>query len=140
MIEIINRQKRHKLDAAHFERLLGRLLRHYRLRRTDVTLAFAGNAEIRRLNGKFRKKDKETDVLSFPMNEETPEGTFYLGDIIISVPKAAEQSAALSHSLDRELEFLIIHGFLHLLGFEHDDGHTLEAEEEKMRARLLGDT
>ena len=92
--------------------------------------------EIRELNQTYRKKDKSTDVLSFPLNEKGSDGRFYLGDIVISVPRAREQAAELGHPLDRELEILAVHGFLHLLGYEHDAGH--EDEEAELHALYLG--
>ena len=63
-----------------------------------------------------------------------PDGEFYLGDIVISVPRAERQARDLGHSLERELEYLAIHGFLHLLGFEHFAGH--EDEEARLAAVL----
>ena len=129
MIEILNRQRRHRIARAAFERLLRRLLRRYGVRRPAVTLAFAGDAEVRRLNRTFRRKDKSTDVLSFPLREKGPDGHFHLGDIIISVPRAAAQARELGHSLRYELEYLTAHGFLHLLGFEHFRGHEEEEAE-----------
>ena len=135
MIEILNRQKKTRIERARFERLLRTLLRRYGVRKGTVTLAFVGDATIRRLNRQFRKKDKPTDVLSFPIMERGPEGFFQLGDIIISVPRAAAQAKDLGHSLRYELQFLTIHGFLHLLGFEHFRGH--EEEEARMSAALL---
>jgi probable rRNA maturation factor len=134
MIEIINRRKKADIDAARFETLLRSLARAYAVIRPEITLAFVGDAEIRTLNRTFRKKDKPTDVLSFPLRERAADGKFYLGDIIISVPTAARQAKDIGHSLERELEFLTIHGFLHLLGYEHDEGH--EEEEVRQRARL----
>ncbi|MDP2913836.1 MAG: rRNA maturation RNase YbeY [Candidatus Aminicenantes bacterium] len=135
MIEALNRQKTFPIDLDRFERLLKRLVRRYELNRPEVVLAFVDDPEIRELNRKFRKKDKPTDVLSFPLNERAADGKFYLGDIIISVATASLQAADLGHSLERELEYLTIHGFLHLLGFEHGRGH--EAEEEKIRQALF---
>lgn len=71
------------------------------------------------------------------MNEESADGRFYLGDIIISVPYAFKQCLKMDHGLERELEYLTIHGFLHLLGFEHSEG--LEEEEERIRNLLIGE-
>ena len=131
MIEILNRQKKHRIDLDRFERLLKKLVRRYELNRPEIVLAFVDDPEIRELNRKFRKKDKPTDVLSFPLNERGADGKFYLGDIIVSVTTAAVQAAELGHGLERELEDLTVHGFIHLLGFDHGRGH--EAEEEKIR-------
>ena len=135
MIEILNRQKKCPVDLDRFERLLKKLVRRYQLNRPEIVLAFVADPEIQELNRKFRKKDKPTDVLSFPLNERAADGKFYLGDIIISVPTAVAQAAELGHSLERELEYLTVHGFLHLIGFEHGQGH--EAEEEKIRREWL---
>ncbi len=131
MIEILNRQKKHRIDLDRFERLLKKLVRRYELNRPEIVLAFVDDPEIRELNRKFRKKDKPTDVLSFPLNERGADGKFYLGDIIVSVATAAVQAAELGHGLERELEYLTVHGFIHLLGFDHGRGH--ESEEEKIR-------
>jgi len=131
MIEILNRQKKRRIDLGRFERLLKKLVRRYELNRPEIVLAFVDDPEIRELNRKFRRKDKATDVLSFPLNERGADGKFYLGDIIISVTTAAAQAANLGHSLERELETLAVHGFIHLLGFDHGKGH--EEEEDKIR-------
>ncbi len=135
MIEILNRQKTAPIDRDYFERLLRRLVRHYGLGRPELTLSFVDDPEIRELNKSYRKKDKATDVLSFPLNETAADGNFYLGDIVISVPRAKEQAAELGHPLVRELEILAIHGFLHLLGYDHDAGH--EAEEAEIHELLF---
>jgi len=134
MIEAINRQKTFRIDLDKFEGLLGRLVKHYRLKKPELVLAFVDNKAIQKLNRDFRKKDAPTDVLSFPYRENGPDGKYYLGDIIISVPKAFDQARELGHGLDRELEYLTIHGFLHLLGYEHSEGH---AQEEKNIRRLM---
>lgn len=131
MIEVINRQKKHPIRKQAFKRLIERLAARYRLADPEVTLAFVGDRAIRTLNRKFLKKDKPTDVLSFPLGERGPDGKFYLGDIVISVPVASRQGREKGHGLRRELELLVIHGFLHLVGFEHGSG--LE-EEEKLAA------
>jgi len=132
MIEIINRRKKADIEAGPVRALLRSLARDYAVLRPEIALAFVGDAEIRTLNRVFRKKDKPTDVLSFPLRERAADGKFYLGDIIISVPTAARQAKRLGHPVERELEYLTIHGFLHLLGYEHDEGH--EREEARQRS------
>jgi probable rRNA maturation factor len=135
MIEIINRQKKHPVRTKAFERLLGELSARYRLSDPEVTLAFVGERAIRTLNRKFLKKDRPTDVLSFPLGEKGADGKFYLGDIVIAVPVAFRQSRAKGHGLDRELRLLAIHGFLHLLGYDHSAG--IEDEERKAHKLYL---
>jgi probable rRNA maturation factor len=134
MIEVINRQKAARIRANRFKRLVGRLLRRYRLGEADVVLAFVGTKTIRRLNRTFRKKDKVTDVLAFPVGKLGVDGRRPLGDVIVCVPRAARQAAALGHSLEAELAYLVLHGFLHLLGYEHFRGH--EDEEKRVVRRL----
>jgi probable rRNA maturation factor len=135
MIEIINRQKKYPIRTKAFKRLLGELSARYRLADPEVTLAFVGERAIRTLNRKFLKKDRPTDVLSFPLGEKGADGKFYLGDIVIAVPVAFRQSRAKGHSLDRELRLLAIHGFLHLLGYDHSAG--IEDEERKAHRLYL---
>jgi probable rRNA maturation factor len=130
MIVILNRQKKHRIRTRAFERLLAELSARYRLKSPEVSLAFVGEQAIRTLNRKFMKKDKPTDVLSFPLGEKGPDGQFYLGDIVIAVPVADRQAREKGHSLDRELRLLAIHGFLHLLGYDHFAG--IEDEERKV--------
>jgi probable rRNA maturation factor len=135
MIEIINRQKKHPVRTKSFERLLGELCARYRLADPEVTLSFVGERAIRTLNRKFRKKDKPTDVLSFSLGEKGADGKFYLGDIVIAVPVAFRQSRAKGHGLDRELRLLAIHGFLHLIGYDHSAG--MDDEERKAHRLYL---
>jgi probable rRNA maturation factor len=89
--------------------------------------------EMRRLNREFRKQDYATDVLSFPSADS---GTF-LGDIAISFAKAKEQAAEHGHSVSQEVEILMLHGLLHLLGMDHetDNGEMAQAER-KWREKL----
>lgn len=108
----------------------------------EVAVTLVDNERIRELNRDFRGIDNPTDVLSFAMNEsgeeepdiyfeEEDEAPNMLGDIIISVPRAREQAEEYGHTLQRELGFLVVHGFLHLLGYDHQN----EEEEKEMFAR-----
>lgn len=137
MIEIINQQHRYWLNIRKFKELLKRLSSHYKLNDPEITLAFTDNRAIKKLNKQYLKKDAPTDVLSFPIGEKGADGKYYLGDIIISVPQAFKQCFSEEHGLERELEFLTIHGFLHLLGYKHSEG--IEEEEEKMENLLSED-
>ena len=95
-----------------------------------MTVAIVSNARVRALNRKFRRKDKETDVLSFPAEEPG-----YLGDVVISSGVAARQARAAGHSLATELRVLALHGLLHLLGYDHerDDGQMARLERRLRR-------
>ena len=94
---------------------------------TEVSVTFCDNEYIKVLNNEYRNKDSATDVLSFPMydrdeleSETNPDGSVSLGDIVISLERAAEQANELGHSLRREVAFLVIHSTLHLLGYDHE--------------------
>ena len=94
----------------------------------ELSVTFCDNEYIKTLNSKFRDKDSATDVLSFPMcdfEEEdelpfNPDGSLTLGDIVISVERAAEQAKEIGNSTTREIAFLAIHSTLHLLGYDHE--------------------
>ena len=106
----------------------------------EVSLVFTDSETVQKLNRDYRGVDEPTDVLSFYMlpQKETdssfalpPDGVTRLGEVIISYPQAAEQAKEQGHSVDKELTLLIIHGILHLLGYDHEQPE----EEVKMRAR-----
>jgi probable rRNA maturation factor len=94
------------------------------------------DAELRRLNREFRGKDRTTDVLSFPA-AEVPSGPKRLGDLAISLPRARAQAREFGHAAEQEIQILMLHGVLHLLGMDHetDDGRMARAEK-RWRARL----
>ncbi|MFD0768048.1 rRNA maturation RNase YbeY [Bacillus sp. CGMCC 1.60114] len=101
----------------------------------ELSITFVNNERIQEINREYRDKDQPTDVISFAM-EDIGEGEMeivgvemprMLGDIIISIPRAKEQAEEYGHSFERELGFLAVHGFLHLLGYDH-----MTEEEEKV--------
>lgn len=113
---------------------LSTLLRRLELPDAELSVLFAGDRVMRTLNRQYRGKDRSTDVLSFSMREG-PFGDLrpeLLGDIVISVPVAEKQARIAGHSLAREIELLLVHGLLHLLGYDHERG---PAEARKMRRK-----
>ena len=95
---------------------------------SEVSISFMTADEIRALNRDYRGKDSATDVLSFPVNNEFLTGQGRpLGDIVICIDIARHQAEEYGHSLERELTFLVVHGMIHLLGFDHE---TPEEEAE----------
>ncbi|MEW5902615.1 MAG: rRNA maturation RNase YbeY [Acidobacteriota bacterium] len=134
MIEVLNLQHRYWVNAKRLRDLLARLIEKYGLGEPEVTLALVETRRIRKLNRDFRKRDAPTDVLSFPGPGLRADGKFYLGDIAISVPQAFQSCFREAHGLEVELADLAVHGFLHLLGFDHGKG--LEEEEIKARREL----
>jgi probable rRNA maturation factor len=135
MIEILNNQKRHNINIKRFRKLLEALIEFYNVNDPELTLAFVNNSAIQDLNRRFLDEDTATDVLSFPIRERGADGNYYLGDIIISVPQANKQRQPKKHDLERELEILTVHGFLHLQGYEHLEG--MEEEEVKVTKYLF---
>jgi probable rRNA maturation factor len=103
--------------------------------RGQVTVLLTTDAAIRKLNRQFRGKNKATDVLSFPADGLAAQGI--AGDLAISVTTALAQAAEQSHSLSAEIKVLILHGLLHLAGYDHevDDG-KMARRERQLRAKL----
>lgn len=102
----------------------------------EVSVSFVDDGEIQRLNHQFRSVDRPTDVLAFPMDDDDrfPEGfPPLLGDIVISMPRVVEQANEYGHSVERELGFLVVHGFLHLLGYDHETDETERVMVDKQR-------
>ncbi len=88
----------------------------------DIALVFTDDAQLQDLNRDYLGVDAPTDVLSFPATEMDPEtGASYLGDILISIPRATVQAQAAGHPLESEVQLLVVHGVLHLLGHDHAD-------------------
>jgi probable rRNA maturation factor len=138
-ISIQNRQKRQKVDTSRLRRSLKRLLKELNCKDIEISLLLVDDDHIREINRTYLKKDRPTNVISFSMTE----GSFgnihpeILGDIILSTETAARD--ALTGHLDfmDEVEFLLIHGFLHLIGYNHENTSTDETEKMKIREREL---
>lgn len=117
---------------------------------SELSVTFVSNERIQEINREYRDKDRPTDVISFAL-EEMGEGELeivgediprILGDIIISIPKAREQAEEYNHSFMRELGFLTVHGFLHLLGYDHmnenDEKQMFDRQRELLEGYGLG--
>ena len=109
--------------------------------RSELSLELTGDRRIRRLNREYRKKDRPTDVLAFPIREAIlPRGvcpvTHMLGDVVISLPTAVRQAKEVGRSIDDELAMLLIHGVLHLCGYDHER-NPQEAARMARRERAL---
>lgn len=139
-VVIVARQRARRVPPAPLAAFLRRVARKApRTKDTGVSIVLAGDATLKTLNRKYRGKDVKTDVLSFAAGaEELPDGSRPLGEIVISVAQAARQADALGHSLARELRVLAIHGYLHLLGYDHevDDGTMMRLQAGLVRALL----
>ncbi|MGM0445468.1 MAG: rRNA maturation RNase YbeY [Bacillota bacterium] len=127
-MEINNQQEKIDIDKSlykDFENIITKATEMEGYDGGEISIALVDNVKIKELNKKFRKKDEVTDVLSFPMDEEI------LGDIIISAERALSQSKDYGHSFKREICYLVTHGILHLLGYDH----KTEGEKKEMRKK-----
>ena len=119
-----------KEEIKCIKQILKHAIKYENVRNVYFSVIIVDNKTIREINKNYRDIDRETDVISFALNDEKNENYSdinMLGDIYISIEKAKEQANLYSHSLVRELSFLAVHGFLHLLGYDH-----MEEEDEKI--------
>ena len=131
MIEVVNRQRHFKLDTDVWTIFTTKVLAA--IGKTDsATIAFVSDKKIRELNRQFRGVDKATDVLSFPAEEPNN-----LGDVAISVETAATQAKENRLSFENEIAQLILHGLLHLSGYDHEtDNGEMNRLELRLRRKL----
>lgn len=144
-IIIANKQRKYKIKK-HINELLEKAVNEVLIQEEiafspEISILFINNSNIRKLNRQYREIDKPTDVLSFPLYtpddleniknaSDLPEEVA-LGDIAISLEKVEEQAKEYGHAFERELGFLVVHGMLHLLGYDHVE----EKDRIKMRFR-----
>jgi probable rRNA maturation factor len=132
MVEVVNRQRRLRLDTDAWTTFAAKALDAIDKSQFDATIAFVSDERIRRLNKQFRGVDRATDVLSFPAGEETN-----LGDIAVSVETAARQAKENGLTFENEIAQLILHGLLHLSGYDHEtDNGEMNRLELKLRKKL----
>ncbi|HEY5445794.1 MAG TPA: rRNA maturation RNase YbeY [Pyrinomonadaceae bacterium] len=132
MIEVVNRQRTRKIATSPWISRTTKMLDALGKSESSVTIAFVSDSKIRTLNKTFRGIDKPTDVLSFPAEEGNE-----LGDIAISVETAARQAKENGLTLTGEIAQLILHGLLHLSGYDHEtDNGEMNKEELRLRKKL----
>lgn len=129
-----------KYPTAALRQIAETLLRAVKQGRAELSIALVGDREMRPLNRKYRKKKKTTDVLSFFVEDQPVCGAKILGDVVISVEQARRQAKARGKTLKSEMATLLIHGILHLLGYDHEksprQAKIMFAYERKLFARL----
>jgi len=136
-ILIKNQQKIIKINQGKTKRIIKKVLQHLKVDdKNEISVLFTDDNFIRSLNNKYRGIDKPTDVLSFSLQEgavKSPkvESIKLLGDIIISVETAQRQADNLNHSIEKELKVLLIHGLLHLTGYDHEEDKDYKIMREK---------
>ena len=139
MIEVVNRQRKVPIDVGHWRAFSERALKAVPSDGAGATVAFVSDRAMRELNKRWRGKRGTTDVLSFPAGQEEfekGEGAS-LGDVVISAEQAARQAAEHGLDFDGEVAQLVLHGLLHLCGYDHErDGGEMNALELRLRRRL----
>ena len=139
MIEVVNRQRKVQVDCERWRAFAAKALKFAPADGAGVTVAFVSDRAMRELNGRWRGKRETTDVLSFPAAQdefEKAEG-LSLGDVVISVEQAARQAEEHGLSFDEEVAQLILHGVLHLCGYDHEtDKGEMNRLELRLRRRL----
>jgi len=144
--EVVNRQRLTRIDVQRIATLSDATLGAVGLAGTSLSVVFVRDRAMRQLNRKYRSQDRTTDVLSFAaagdlagadLTSFIGEATF-LGDVVVSVDTASQQASEAGHSLSRELDELVMHGVLHLCGYDHEtDSGEMNRLELKLRRKLL---
>lgn len=145
---VSNTQKKVKVQAGILRKAAGSVLEYLGYPDAELSILVTGDRKMRVLNRQYRGMDKTTDVLSFPALEGEaalkaasdakggPPAT--LGDIVISAPRALAQAGEIGQSLDDELSFLLVHGILHLIGYDHERSPFDKRRMEKKQKEITG--
>jgi probable rRNA maturation factor len=142
-IEVVNRQRLARLDRKAVADLARATLEAVGRAGASLTVAFVRDRRIRDLNREYRGLDRATDVLSFSTDDESSgesmlETAGHIGDVVISADAALRQAEEANHSFEREVSELVIHGTLHLCGYDHEtDRGEMNRLELKLRRKLL---
>lgn len=131
-VSVRSRLHRTSLLLPAISHLIQRMLSALGESRAVLSVEFIGDHRMRRLNAQYRGRNMTTDVLAFAMREAPGPSSALLGDVVISVPQAVRQAVEQEHSIQQELATLLIHGILHLLGYDHERS---EIEARRMRRK-----
>src|ERR671914_556132 len=129
-IEFARKGAGRNYPTGDLKKITASILKALERSRAELSVALVGDKEMRPLNAKYRKNNKTTDVLSFPADHSMPSKPVLPGDVIISVEQARRQAKARKKSLKSEMVTLLIHGILHLLGYDH--------ERSRRQAQVMG--
>ncbi|MCS6998386.1 MAG: rRNA maturation RNase YbeY [Aquificaceae bacterium] len=133
---VLIRKEKGKLKVRWLREIVSRLLELEGLQGVELNLYLTDDPTTRKLNREYRGKDKATDVLSFPFGEQAG-GYRLLGEIVLSLDTAERQARELGHGLEEEIKRLVVHGFVHLLGYDHERGEEEERVFREKEERLL---
>jgi rRNA maturation RNase YbeY len=139
-VEVAHRGAGKKFPGRRLKKIAETILIIVGQAEAELSLALIGNAEMMKLNAQYRRKDYPTDVLSFPADGKLPSPNRLLGDVIISVEKAGEQAKERGRTRHAEMVTLLIHGIVHLLGYDHErsarDARAMKRLENKIYREL----
>ncbi len=138
-IEVINRQRKRRVNSKHWREFAECALQTIGEDKRTTTIVFVSDGAIKKLNRQFRRKNYATDVLSFPTQHERFEEEMKtnLGEVVISLDRAAAQAKESGLTFTNEVEQLILHGLLHLCGYDHETDHgQMNRLERKLRRKL----
>ncbi len=139
-VQIANRQRKVPVDCARLKKVTAFVLQQMALKEAEISIVLFSDRGIQQLNKRYLGLNKPTDVLSFSQREGDDRGIYSvcLGDVIISTEAAARQATEAGLSFNQELDFLLVHGILHLLGYDHIQSPQEAAKMEKMQKQLIG--
>lgn len=135
-VHILRETSRQRVSLSRLKQTAQVILDYLGEKRSELSLLLVSNRRIRSLNARFRGKNEPTDVLSFPLEEKLPTGTKLLGDVVISMEQAQRQATEKAKPFEEEVEWLLIHGILHLLGYDHERSRKDERVMRSMERRL----
>lgn len=130
-VSVRNIQRKHSVDTKHIGEVLRGVMREMGVEEGELSVALVSPLKIKELNSRFRGVDTPTDVLSFLLDEKP-----FSGEIVISPEVAFRQAKKMGHSFGKEITLLLIHGALHLLGYDHEE-EVERSEMEKLQDELL---
>lgn len=137
MVRFLRKVRGYNINLKELKMLAWKTLQHYGKEKESITVLLCGSRLIKKLNKEYLSREGETDVISFPINEVIEEEK-YLGDIAISVPYAKKSAKEMGEPLENELKRLIIHGILHLLGWDHEkDSGEMKKEETRIKKLFI---
>lgn len=130
------RLNKERVSRARLMQVARRILEAAGEAESELSIEIVGDRRIRSLNRRYRAKDRPTDVLAFPMRESANPHPTMLGDVVVSLPTAVRQAKEGGRSADEEVVALLVHGILHLCGYDHERGER-EARRMARRERML---
>lgn len=129
-------------DYSYLDVTIKNVMKHEKIKNANFSIVFVSNEKIQELNKNYRNIDRITDVLSFAFEDNEDivyNNTRFLGEIFICIPRMKEQAKEYGHSETRELAFLLVHGLLHLLGYDHTKGEKEEKEMFELQEVILNE-